>query len=123
MLSAALSVPLFQEVRMAMVPEKVVEVFELTASVIDGDALHFRFEMLASGTAKSQKYRCRLYRLESIRVRVRGGETNRGRRWENADYRCWVVDDNLGIEAQSYGSLAKARNAALAIVKMQLGLS
>ncbi len=105
-----------------MVPEKVVEVFELTVPVVDGDELNFRFELLASGTGERRKYRCRLYRLEWIRVRVRGSETKRGKAWENADYRCWVVDDNLGIEAQSYPSLAKARNAAVTTLKTQLGL-
>lgn len=105
-----------------MMPEKVVEVFELTVSVVDGDELNFRFELLASGTGEGRRYRCRLYRLELIRVRVRGSETKRGTTWENADYRCWVVDDNLGIEARSYRTLAKARNDAVATLKTQLGL-
>ncbi len=100
---------------------KIVEVLELTVPVVDGDDMNFRFELLASGTGERRRYRCRVYRLEFVRVRVRGSDTNRGKRWENADYRCWVVDDNLGIEAQSYGSLVKARNAAIATLKTQLG--
>lgn len=105
-----------------MKPEKVVEVFDLAVPIIDGDELNFRVELLASGTGKGRRYRCRLYRLECIRVRVRGNETKRGKTWEDADYRCWVVDDNLGLDALSYPSLAKARNAAVAILKTQLGL-
>lgn len=105
-----------------MVPEKVVEVFDLIVPVVDGDELNFRFELLASGTGEGRRYRCRLYRLECIRVRVRGSEAKRGKMWEDADYRCWVVDDNLGIEARSYPSLAKARNAAVVTLKTQLGL-
>lgn len=107
---------------MSMTPEKVIEVFDLTVSVVDGDDLNFRFELLASGTAEGRRYRCRLYRLECVRVRVRGNETKRGKTWENADYRCWVVDDNLGVEAQSYRSITKARNAAMATLKIQLGV-
>jgi hypothetical protein len=120
--ASALSMPLFQEMRISMTPEKVAEVFDLTVPVVDGDDLNFRFELLASGTGEGRRYRCRLYRLECIRVRVRGSETKRGKTWENADYRCWVVDDNLGVDALSYRSLAKARNAAVAILKTQLGL-
>lgn len=107
---------------MSMTPEKVVEVFDLTVSVVDGEELNFRFELLASGAGESRQYRCRLYRLECIRVRVRGSETKRGKTWEYADYRCWVVDDNLGVEALCYRSLAKARNGAVATLKTQLGL-
>ena len=107
---------------MSMRPEKVVDVFDLTVPVVDGNELNFRFELLASGTGEGRRYRCRLYRLECIRVRVRGNETKRGKTWEDADYRCWVVDDNLGVEALSYRSLAKARNAAVATLKTQLGL-
>ncbi len=105
-----------------MMHEKVVEVFDLAVPVVDGDTLSFRFELLSSGTKESRRYRCRLYRLEWVRVRVRGSENKRGKTWENADYRCWVVDDNLGIEVQSYSSLAAARNAAVAALKTQLGL-
>jgi hypothetical protein len=108
--------------KMSMTLEKVVEVFDLTVSVVDGDELNFRFELLSSGTGEGRRYRCRLYRLECVRVRVRGNETKRGKTWEDADYRCWVVDDNLGVETQSYQSLAKARNAAVATLKTQLGL-
>ena len=107
---------------MAIMLEKVVEVFDLAVSVVDGDELHFRFELLASGTGERRQYRCRLYRLEQIRVRVRGSEAKRGKKWEEADYRCWVVDDNLGITALSYRSIAKARNAAVTTLKTQLGL-
>ena len=107
---------------MSMTPEKVVEVFELTVPVVDGDELNFRFELLASGIGERRQYRCRLYRLECVRVRVRGRETKRGKTWENADYRCWVIDDNLGVETQSYRSIAKARNAAMAALKTQLGV-
>jgi len=107
---------------MSVTPEKVVEVFELAVPVVDGDELNFRFELLSSRTTEGRTYRCRLYRLEWIRVRVRGIETKRGKMWENADYRCWVIDDNLGIETLAYRSLALARNAAVATLKTQLGL-
>lgn len=105
-----------------MVPEKVVEVFDLTVPSVNGEELTFRFEMLAVGSGKDRRYRCRLYRLEWIRIRVRRAETKRGVRWENADYRCWVVDDNLDLNAQPCRSLATARNAVVATLKAKLGL-
>jgi hypothetical protein len=54
-------------------------------------------------------------------VRVRAAENTRGKKWEDADYRCWVVDDNLGIEGQFYHSLDMARNGAITTLKAQLG--
>jgi hypothetical protein len=104
-----------------MMFEKVVEMFELTVPIVDGDVLTFRFELLSSDTTEGQQFRCRLYRLENIRVRVRAAENTRGKKWEDADYRCWVVDDNLGIEGQFYHSLDMARNGAITTLKAQLG--
>lgn len=101
---------------------KMVEVLELAVSAADGDEMLFRLEVLAQGSSSNRRYRCRLYRLESFRFRVRGTATGKHNRWEDADYRCWVMDDNLGVEVLSYPSVAKARNAAVQSLKAQLGV-
>lgn len=106
-----------------MQPSKVVEVLEFLVPAADGEELLFRLEVLAHGTGKARRYRCRLYRLESFRFRALSNKSGgRGRKWEEADYRSWVVDDGLGVDLLSYPSMAKARNAAVRTLKTQLGL-
>ncbi|MDI1430021.1 hypothetical protein [Polyangium sorediatum] len=106
-----------------MQSSKVVEALELAVPAADGEELLFRLEVLAHGAGNARRYRCRLYRLESFRFRVLGSKSGgRGRKWDGADYRCWVVDDSLGVDLLSYPSIAKARNAAVLSLKTQLGL-
>lgn len=101
---------------------KVVETLEFAVPVGDEEGLLFRLEVLAQGAGKARSYCCRLYRLEEFRFRVRDEVPGRRQNWENADYRCWVVDDNLVTETVSYPSIAKARNAAMLSLKTQLGI-
>jgi len=100
---------------------KVVEAVELEVPTSQGGGLLFRLEVLSQGRGARCRYRCRLYRLENFRFQALSNPAGRGRKWETADYRSWIVDDNLGIEVQSYPSAARARNAALRILKTQLG--
>jgi hypothetical protein len=101
---------------------KVVEVTEFRVPTSDGDELLFRLEVSASKSARNLRYRCRLYRLESFKFRVRNTVGTRTGAWSDADYRCWVVDDNLRVDEESYASAAQARNAALRSLKSQLGV-
>lgn len=105
-----------------MTPMKVIEVSEFTVPVIEDADLIFRLEVLTEGRGEGRRYRCRLYRLESVRVQVREAGDQHCNTWTAADYRCWVVDDNLDIEDHRYQSIAKARNASLKILKNKLGL-
>jgi len=104
-----------------MKTSKVVEAVEIAVPTSRGDGLLFKLEVLLHGRGANRHYRCRLYRLESFRFQALSAAV-RGKKWEMADYRSWVVDDNLGIELQSYPSIARARNAAILILKTQLGL-
>jgi hypothetical protein len=102
---------------------KVVETVEFEVPTSQGEGLLFRLEVLSQGRGTRCLYRCRLYRLENFRFQALiNNPAGRGNEWESSDYRSWVVDDNLGIEVQAYPSIAKARNAALQILKTQLGL-
>lgn len=101
---------------------KVVETSEFSVPTADGDELVFRLEISAARSGGNLRYRCRLYRLESFKFRVRNTAGGRSGEWGEADYRCWVVDDNLAIDEKSYGSAMQARNAAHRILKAQLGV-
>ena len=115
--------PLLQTMRSrVMHTSKVVEAIEFEIPTSQGEGLLFRLEVLSQGRGARCRYRCRLYRIESFRFQALSNPAGRGKKWESADYRSWVVDDNLGIEVQSYPSIAKARNAALLTLKTQLGL-
>lgn len=101
---------------------KVVETVEFDVPSPQGDDLLFRLEVLSQGRGAHCRYHCRLYRLESFRFQTLSDLGELGKKWESADYRSWVVDDNFGIELQSHSSAARARNMALLTLKTQLGL-
>lgn len=101
---------------------KVVEVVELAIPASQEQELLFRVEVLSQGRGALCRYRCRIYRLENFRLQALNNPTGRGPKWGAADYRAWVVDDNLNIETQVFPSGAKARSAALLVLKAQLGL-
>lgn len=87
------------------------------------ETLLFRLEVLSQGQGTGRRYRCRLYRLEHLRLQVLDNSADRKRKWRAADYRAWVVDDNLGIGDRSYKSGKQAKASALSMLRDQLGLS
>jgi hypothetical protein len=101
----------------------LVDTSEIEVSTANGDALLFRREVLVQTTERTRRYRCRLYRLESFRLRVRSVAALRTSKWHNADYRCWVVDDNFDIESMTYRSADAARNDVVQMLMAQLGLA
>jgi len=105
-----------------MLISKVVETVEFEVPCSQGNELLFRLEVLSQGRGSDCRYRCRLYRLEFFRFQALSDSAGDGDTLVLADYRSWVVDDNLGIEVQSYTSIAKAKNAALLTLKTQLGI-
>jgi len=101
---------------------RLVEVVELTVPFSNHEELLFRIEILSQGRGGSMRYLCRLYRLESFRFKALSNSNGSRIKWVNADYRSWVVDDNLGLETKSYKSASIARREAIATLKQQLGL-
>jgi hypothetical protein len=99
-----------------MIRRKLIEVLELEVSSAEAGPLIFRVEILAEISGRKRVFRGRLFRLEQLRFRT---GAKRGPR--EADYRCWVVDDNLGIEDASYRSITAARAGVLRVLGQQLG--
>jgi hypothetical protein len=102
---------------------RVLSGLEISVPTADGDEMLFRIEVLEKKAGTTRAFRCRLYRLESFRLRVREqGSKSKRARWGEADYRCWVVDDNLDVESHSYPTASMAQKATLQTLRSQLGI-
>lgn len=101
---------------------KLVDILELIVSAADGNELLFRLEVLAQGAKSERRFCCQLYRLETFRLRTLCDTKGEGNEWVTADYRCWVVDDSLGINIPTHMSASKARKKALNTLGAQLGI-
>jgi hypothetical protein len=114
---------LFKEIGIPkMKRSRIVETQELEVPAADEIVLIFRLEISECGAGQSRRYSARLYRLENFRFRVRDESRGQSGKWMDADYRCWVLDENLAIDASSFPSLVKARNSAIKTLKTQLGI-
>jgi|GEM_PF-5139314 len=100
---------------------KLVETFEFEIPLINEEPLLFKLEVWMQEVRSSRHYRCRLYRLESFRLQLRPCPSD-VKKIEGADYRLWVMDDNLGVDIPQYISVSTARKKALETIKAQLGI-
>jgi hypothetical protein len=101
---------------------KLVETVEFAVPLANEETLIFKLEVWAHGVRPSRHYRCRLYRLESFKFQVIHSLQQANKKIEGADYRCWVMDDNLGVDVPTYQSASVARKTALAELQAQLGI-
>jgi hypothetical protein len=95
---------------------------EFEVSSNDGSELRFRIETLAQTYRRAKRFWCRIYRLETFRFHARSARAAGARRLD-ADYRCWVVDDNFDLESSAHKSATAALKAALATLEKQLGVT
>jgi hypothetical protein len=93
-----------------MIPSKLIKILELVVPTAGGDELTFRLEICQEVVRRKRRYRLRFYRLELVRFLVRFQGAKPNRRWQHADYRCWVVDDNLFDDRAVYRSLRSAED-------------
>lgn len=99
---------------------KLVRTIEYVVPTVGDEGLTFRLEILEDSLRSSRRYWLRLYRLEFLRFRARTGSAD-GRRWEPADYRCWVMDDNLLDDSNRYGSPRAAEEGFRRALRSQIG--
>jgi len=120
LLRSSLQVQLLQELD-GMRLAKVIQVLEFVVPAANNDELTFRLEVVETRSRRDRRYRIRLYRLETFRTKVLLG-ASRVRRWVTADYRCWVIDDNLLDDGVRFPTPRAAEKHFLNRLEDQLGL-
>lgn len=100
----------------------IISVVEFSV-VTSEDPLVFRIEVRKGFSGGRAAFFGRLYRLELLRFKGRGRIRSNASRWENVDYRTWVVDDNLSFEGEAFRSEKSAQNRILAGLESQLSIA